>query len=330
VSFGQSRLAIRPDCSLCLNCLQGCPYGKIFSSIDLMPKLHMFPNFKYIGNVRVETFREGSGSVSVLYLDSFGVKNYINADRIFLGSGVLSTAQIVLNSLGLKDYALKMKDSQYFMMPFVGPKYINSDKTHSLSQIFIESNNSQVSPYNIHTQLYGFNDLYEEEILSSFGILRHIPGAVKLANMLSYKFYIAQSYLHSNDSEVTSLSLQQGTQHSPLKISIPSINKSKKIQINKVWSHLTKVGKLGGIYGLPLLGRISDVGQGYHSGGTMPMSKDPIDAQSDIFGRPFSLSRVHVVDSSILPTIPSGTITLTVMANSYRIANSISLQDGGG
>jgi len=87
---------------------------------------------------------------------------------------------------------------------------------------------------------------------------------------------------------------------------------------------------LGGIYGLPLLGRISDVGQGYHSGGTMSMSKDPIGAQSDIFGRPFSLNRVHVVDSSILPTIPSGTITLTVMANSYRIASSISLKDGGG
>ena len=62
----------------------------------------------------------------------------------------------------------------------------------------------------------------------------------------------------------------------------------------------------------------------------MSMSKDPIGAQSDILGRPFSLNRVHVVDSSVLPTIPSGTITLTVMANSYRIASSISLKDGGG
>ena len=246
VSFGQSRLAIRPDCLLCLNCLQVCPYGKIFSSIDLMPELHTFPNFKYIGNVKVQTFKEDSASVSVLYLDSFGVKKYVNADRIFLGSGVLSTAQIVLNSLGLKNYVLHMKDSQYFMMPFIGPRYIKSDKTHSLSQIFIESNNAEISAYNIHTQLYGFNDLYEEEILSSLGILRHMPGAVRLANMLSYKFYVAQSYLHSNDSVVTSLSLQQGTQHSPLKISVPTINDSIKNQIHKVWSHLSKVGKLGG------------------------------------------------------------------------------------
>ncbi len=37
-------------------------------------------------------------------------------------------------------------------------------------------------------------------------------------------------------------------------------------------------------------------------------------------GRPAGLHRVHLVDSSVFPTVPPTTITYTVMANAQRIA----------
>ena len=43
---------------------------------------------------------------------------------------------------------------------------------------------------------------------------------------------------------------------------------------------------------------------------------------TDIFGRPYKFNNVHIVDSSIFPSIPAGPITLTVMANSLKIADN--------
>jgi choline dehydrogenase-like flavoprotein len=41
---------------------------------------------------------------------------------------------------------------------------------------------------------------------------------------------------------------------------------------------------------------------------------------TDVLGRPFGLSRIHVVDTSVLPAIPATTVGLLTMANAHRIA----------
>ncbi len=42
--------------------------------------------------------------------------------------------------------------------------------------------------------------------------------------------------------------------------------------------------------------------------------------ETDRLGRPQGLSCVHVVDASVLPSIPATTITYAVMANAHPIA----------
>jgi choline dehydrogenase-like flavoprotein len=49
------------------------------------------------------------------------------------------------------------------------------------------------------------------------------------------------------------------------------------------------------------------------------MRKKPRVFETDVLGRPNGFRRIHVVDATIFPDIPSGPITLTVMANAYRI-----------
>jgi choline dehydrogenase-like flavoprotein len=65
--------------------------------------------------------------------------------------------------------------------------------------------------------------------------------------------------------------------------------------------------------------KIGKPGRGFHSGGSFPMSRTPAPLETDIQGRPPGLTRVHAIDSSVLPSIAATTITLTVMANAYRI-----------
>jgi choline dehydrogenase-like flavoprotein len=60
-------------------------------------------------------------------------------------------------------------------------------------------------------------------------------------------------------------------------------------------------------------------GRGYHSGGSFPMREVPGVGETDFLGRPYGRTRTHIVDSSVFPTIPAATITLSVMANAWRI-----------
>jgi choline dehydrogenase-like flavoprotein len=60
-------------------------------------------------------------------------------------------------------------------------------------------------------------------------------------------------------------------------------------------------------------------GKGFHVGGSLPMRERPTELETDVLGRPAGLRLVHVVDASVLPSLPATTITLSAMANAQRI-----------
>jgi hypothetical protein len=49
------------------------------------------------------------------------------------------------------------------------------------------------------------------------------------------------------------------------------------------------------------------------------MSDHPSPNESDIYGRPAGLQRVHAVDSTVMSSIAATTVTFTAMANAHRI-----------
>ena len=57
------------------------------------------------------------------------------------------------------------------------------------------------------------------------------------------------------------------------------------------------------------------------------MAHQPGPGQTDRVGRPHGMARTHIVDSSVFPTIPTPTITLTVMASAYRISQEVAMQE---
>ena len=73
--------------------------------------------------------------------------------------------------------------------------------------------------------------------------------------------------------------------------------------------------------GIPAIGSLDLPGGGNHTGGTFPMRSAPQELETDPVGRPHGLKRVHLVDSSVFPSLSAATITLTTMANAHRIAS---------
>src|SRR5450756_388635 len=73
--------------------------------------------------------------------------------------------------------------------------------------------------------------------------------------------------------------------------------------------------------------RVGPPGRGFHTGGTFPMRANPGPFEVDVLGRPHGFTRVHVVDSSVFPSLPATTITLSVMANAHRILSLIHISE---
>ncbi len=329
IQFGRARLAIVPPfenkafgCTYCGLCLAGCPHDLIYSSRHTLDNLLKNPNFSYLPHRVLHRFEEKNTHV-VLFLKDLmnGDSHVLDGHRIFLGCGTLPTTAITMNSLEIYHQALVLYDSQYFVAPFLrfkGVKEWNSQDSTSLSQLFFEITDPSVTNYFVHMQIYGCSDYLVNAFKSKLKGLLY-PGRWVLPPILSHLLTV-QGFLHSEDSGRIEIVLSRPTVEGELKLDLTGKTfPGSKAKIRKIFSKLNQEkSRLGGV----LISPLADIplpGRSFHVGGSFPMKINPTDLQSDLLGRPKGLKRVHLVDSSVFPSIPATTITFSVMANAHRI-----------
>jgi len=322
-TYGASRLALQTQpgeeqegCIYCGLCMYGCPRNAIYSAAQTLNHLVRKKQASYVKNVVVDRLEEAGEVVRIHGHDRLsGASKTFDAARVFLGSGVLPTAKILLKSLQQPGATLTMRDSQYFLLPLLGfyaASHFSHANLHTLSQVFIEITDQALGYHPAHLQIYMYNELYTQALKhlldKAYSFLKY-P-----ANLILDRLMVVQGFLHSNISGSAEISLQGDTLAVQRKVN-PVAAKTVGTLVKKLHRNALS---LGFVPLSPLL-KIGNPGQGAHSGGTFPMRHNPGNFETDIYGRPAGLRQVHVVDASVLPSIPSTTITLTVMANAYRI-----------
>ncbi len=322
-TYGASRLAVQAQpreeqkgCVYCGLCMYGCPHHAIYSAAQTLGQLVRQKQVRYVKNVVVDRVEETGETVRIHAHDRLsGASQTFDAARVFLGCGVIPTAKILLKSLQQPSATLTMRDSLYFLLPllgFHGASYSSHTNFHTLSQVFIEIVDQALGNYPVHCQLYTYNELYEQAMKDFLG--KAYAFLKYPANLLLDRLMVLQGYLHSDLSETAVISLQGDTLAVQRKVN-PVATKTVRRVVKKLYRN---VFSLGFVPLSPLL-KIAHPGHGAHCGGTFPMRHDPGNLETDIYGRPAGLRRVHVVDASVLPSIPSTNIALNVMANAYRI-----------
>ncbi|MGH7950745.1 MAG: hypothetical protein ACREFE_02325 [Limisphaerales bacterium] len=321
--FGQSRLAVRAadsprgiGCVYCGQCMTGCVYGCIYNSADTVRELQREKNFQYQRDVIVTKLRENSEKV---FIEGFNRRTRaplsFEANRVYLAAGVIPTAQILLRSQNAFDRPLTLRDSQYFLFPILlarQTRAVQTEALYTLSQIFIELQNPQISRRAVHLQIYTYSDIIAQAVRKSLGPLKFFSRA------LEERLLIAQGYLHSDESAAIEMVLKRDGENDFLQLTAQSNPETRRV-VKKVLRELFKQSRaLGGMVLSPML-QIAESGRGFHSGGSIPMRENPKQFESDWLGHPFGWSRVHVVDASVLPSVPATTITFSVMANAHRI-----------
>jgi len=316
IHFGMASKAVADGCRQCAMCLHGCPYRLIFSADQAVDALVATGGLEYRGGVVARHFQEDETGVAV-HSDS----EVIRGDRLFIGTGVLPTALIAARSLGLAGKWLTIKDSAHFFLPMLhGWRAGNpaAESRHSLVQLFWELIDSKVDPHLIHTQLYTYNHGFAPDIARRFGPFAGI--AKPLAELLSRRLIVAQTFLHSDSSPSIGMRLEgsAGQEHFAFRA---QPNERTAVVVRAATNRLARAARLAGLLALTPLARLNPLGSSFHCGGTFPMRRDPKKSETDILGRPSGLHRTHLIDASVFPTIPASTITFSVMANAHRIAS---------
>lgn len=329
IYFGSSRLAVRakssnegPGCVYCGLCLYGCPYGLIYTSAHTVDQLKSNSHFEYRPGATVVRLKEEADGVRIFFTPkSSNDLESVKADRVYVASGAISSAKILLTSLEAPDAELVLKDSQYFLLPFLsaeGVQNVSQEPLHTLCQALVQIQDSAISPFTINLELYTYNDFYKSIVENYLGPLRRVfqPLTEAFLGRLS----VFQGYLHSHDSSALKIKLGKNGASNKL-ILTPLVNGATKTVLKKLGKKLkSHRGQFGG-WPLSWFLTQQPIGKSYHYGGTFPMKKNPGPFESDLAGRPYGFKRVHLADASVFPSIPSTTFTLSVMANAHRIAS---------
>ena len=334
IHFGQARVAVRASaeahanrtdhsagCIYCGLCMYGCPYGHIYNSADTLAELLKNPRFSYEGDVVVTRVAEDGRHVQIFGRHRVTAKPLeFRGSRTFLAAGVIATTQILLRSKELYGRPVGIKDSQYFLMPLAllrSVGHVRTEALHTLSQLFLEIIDPELSPYTVHLQVYSYNDLVGQTITGALGPIANWAGPVREA--LEGRLLILQGYLHSAHSPSITTTLRRTDGEDRLEL-VAEPNRDTRTVIMGVVRKLMRHSRQFGAWPVFPMLQVAQVGRGFHSGGSFPMRQSGDETATDTLGRPFGWQRVHAVDATVFPSIPATTILLSSMANAHRIA----------
>lgn len=316
LNVGLSKLALNTlECVKDASCMIGCKKSAIFNATDFLDSLLLNPKVSYKSGYFVTKFVEIDNKVNI-YAKSLknNRQQIFSCDYLIVAAGTIDSTILVRKSLNIIQ-KFKIKESKKFYVPFISTRFFSSSNltdTISLSHIFIQNLEKQSL---LHCQLY-----------PSYFVLKYILekkfGKFSTLLLLPFKFifkyiYLAMIYLDSEDSG--SIKFDKTSKGA---IITGSELMASKFRLNIFLKRIRASYK--SLKLLPINFILSSkLGHSQHFGATMPMKKKPNKQETDMFGRPYKFKRTYIVDTSVLPSIPSSPTTIIAMSNCVRICKSI-------
>jgi len=306
--------------------MSGCVYGCIYKSNQDIDRMIASNSIEYVSGVLVQTVRETENKVNVSLINQHGTYENLLFDRVFLAAGALNSTRIVLQSKQMYGTKTVLKSTVGFVAPMFRIKRSPVDWPNANTQpgLFLEYKVADLSNHWIHTQLSTPNEMIFEKLKIDPSAKGIVQGVKKY---LTGHLIIALCNMHSNHGNGYEIELKKAINGGCDKLisNRQQLDKTRREIKKAVWK-LFSIGRKIGCY--PIIPFIMDSaqGRGYHVGGSMPMKNSPQkETDTNTLGNPKGWTRVHLVDSSIFPSLPGTTIGLLAMANAARIASEVEL-----
>lgn len=330
ITLGRARLAVSAaQCQPCGLCMTGCPRSLIFSAS------HSFDRFRRNGRIdyrngllAVRVDQEADTAVVHARELSSGRIQRFTADRVFVGCGAVGTTRLILGSLG-SDQPVHLSESAQFVLPMISAKPTPDPRPRrefTLNQfnMVIARDDAGFDVSQIH--FYPFNPAYYDALP---GLLKHRAAAFATDRLLS-RLTVGLGYLPSWASPKVRVTAQAPASPDELpRITLASEGFSEARvrgsnsppMLVDVMKRIRKVAPYLDLWPVTPQMLWSGGAKSYHFGGSFPHASGPAGrATTDRLGRLAGWDRIHLIDGSVFPNVPATTFTLTVMANSHRIA----------
>jgi hypothetical protein len=313
-TIGSSRLAVysvkkeREGCIYCSKCLAGCPIDVIWKA----PEVNAVKQ-NYFTDLRVISIHKFAEKYQLKTIGKDGKEIiYGGYDRVFLGAGPVESFRILAAS-GIVEPQTTLLDSQTFFVPILlSSKYRSLEvETYTLSQVFCHLKEGFRTKSQL--QIYDYSDDLIPKVKTIVPLINFLPTL--FIKKLLQRLFIGIGYLNDKDSTKIHMEIDENGNVflEPLDVEKPA-KKNVKFIVRAFRRKLSPFG----LFPLYSLTKVALPGQGVHYGGWLPMG-----GGSDSLGQPSGFTGIHVIDSSILPSIPAGPITFTIMANAVRIVEEI-------
>lgn len=290
----------RKKCTSIGGCLNGCTQNAIFSADERVQELVLNKNVKLNKSFVKSVIPLDNGKFS-LEIESGKnlVTNSISYDKVFIACGAIASCALLQRS-NLLPGEVQLHDTQAYYSAF----YIRKSKAQSkinfeLAQIFIRKHQE------LHISLYEYSSQFLERARLILG------SAVNLIPKYVWNHVVAGiGFIDSSNSGLLTLS------HSN---SISTITQVTNIRSRKKIQNLMKMVRKQlrgtGIFHIPFLNQIPNVGASYHIGAACYQDKPLFTAEGKLTSE--ENLELYVFDSASLKSLPVGPITTTVMASAY-------------
>lgn len=333
--FGKARLAVHTSdgehgvlaCNDCGYCFTGCVRGAIYSTLPMLVDLARKHGVRHRIGLFVERIAEQDDKVIVDVVDAGSQeRSSLTFEAVFVAGGPINSTRLLLRSRELYDRPVRLKESQKFVVPMLrmhgAPSAIERSSI-TLASLFLETKTGALSDHWIHAQIVPMNEVMVRAARLP-GTKHPIVG--RLWQPWLRRMMAAWCGMHSDHSSAVQLCLRRdgaGTDRLDLNL---VVSEHALAEGRVAARDLFRKGLLFGTVFCYWMIRFSNPGSGTHCGASFPMTERPVGPfDTDRLGRPFGWSKIFVVDSSVLPSIPGTTLALPVMANAYRIASNAPL-----
>ena len=299
----------RQACVLCKGCLWPCPNDSIYSSLHDLVQLKKFTNFTLIDNFYVDRLQKNLNNWQATALSQS-----IQAKRIFLAAGTISTTNILLKTLQLPKTSLSLLSNPVVIMPFLMPRAMLKPSPlngYSLAQLGLKMDLG--SRKYLAGAVYCLDgiplDFMSANLPFSLATSAHISSWVSNSIILVTAYFDGATSDNKISTDARGLNITGGLSS--------DFETQSKIALMKLRRAFYKLGAV------PLPGtKVASPGVDNHLAGTCPMGgSGPL--ATDSLGQLLALKGVHVVDGASLPTLPAKHLTFSIMANADRISKKV-------
>jgi choline dehydrogenase-like flavoprotein len=287
-------------------------HGGIYNPRQTLTELCQRSKIRYLGGHKLIAFQEHADYVEIeVEVIKIQQRITLRARHLLLGCGTIQTSRLVLLNRSQTGYSLPFIDHPPTLLPIFFPA----------------SFGSRLPSKSFPTQLAGTLEGHGERDMISFyypsgmlwsDLLPDIPLPMNTARSVLAAMIggmlVAQIWEISRPVAGNRMSVENnGT---------VKIDYAERKPYSKLAPLLAALRRLGG-FSLSSLASMPPPSWGFHHAGTLPMRLKPKAFETHTDGRLWDSNRIRIIDGSVLPSLPAKNHSLTIMANSARIAEQV-------